>query len=965
MLRAKEGEVLHCQLEALANNRDTTEEVRIKKTVDAWIKALSKDIQTKAAGQDLVTQCRPSQRDAAAPTAAQKKTTGTRDERGKDMLRTAGTKSSGRVARGQSGKTEEKTKRTQPSAKLRPAQHMQARVVVEEEERPGDDGDAGAGEDYLVKLYGKALYEGHRRTLKKGPYLRFSSPSPRSRGPRPRVVESVRGVKMKSSKTQTNLAPDRTVSFPLPPSTNQPQYIFSPTRGGRNDPMEGYLLPIAIPLGRRRVDGTAPQPSRVVISDRPIVVTTSLPPSPPRPAPAPRKPTVTLLEVKSDRRRRPPKLTVQVQPSVNIEPPASTLVRPPPPGPPTPPPQVQTVEETLERRKREEEEEEEKDEDVFPGTNFLAVVDISQETEEDSEVLDGENRTAQSEERSDASDVVEEDTNAPVGSEMIRQYINEALTEIVAQMLDQRDGQTQERAAPHSPTQEPPPPQQEDLVPTPMPTPEASISPIVASPGRSPLGTPEPSDQGSPELTPRDVQPAQPQQSTPTEPEPEPVVTPASTPTPTPPTLTPQPSLEPPSQRNHPWGDAELPLAEEQPHNSLEMNPQPSKPLVMSVAVEEPFLASPPISIPSIPPPQPACSPTPPPAPLPGPATPSSAPSSSTEDSSSSSSSTVSRTDTAVKHISEGELLFSYNKLLAAQAYEEGLYLPCDIPSFSSSLHEVQDMDYDPPSEGQVTRPQVPPRHDPLLSLLAKMDQGVVSTHAGAMTRPGGSWGLEAEAEEEGSVGEVSEGQRPRLTLAGERVMTGHSLLGPRTRTTGSRIHHPLRTTDPSSGAEARTTGSTETRQRRGSSPGQLSQSADLTELSLGDTCQGPVTIADLGVEPVMPTRSSNFHTGSSHSPPPQIQDSAPLGAQAVDWFSVSTDRPAPILIRTQETHSGAEAQGGSRVMAVRLPSAGLEEQEEQEEQEEEEQEEEEEEASISLGAPGGADSNSSGNDVF
>ena len=78
-------------------------------------------------------------------------------------------------------------------------------------------------------------------------------------------------------------------------------------------------------------------------------------------------------------------------------------------------------------------------------------------------------------------------------------------------------------------------------------------------------------------------------------------------------------------------------------------------------------------------------------------------------------------------------------------------------------------------------------------------------------------------------MGEVSEGQRPRLTLAGERVMTGHSLLGPRTRTTGSRIHHPLRTTDPSSGAEARTTGSTETRQRRGSSPGQLSQSAGLS----------------------------------------------------------------------------------------------------------------------------------------
>lgn len=48
-------------------------------------------------------------------------------------------------------------------------------------------------EEFLSKLYGKALYEGHRRTLKKGPYLRFSSPSPRSKAPRPKVIESVRG----------------------------------------------------------------------------------------------------------------------------------------------------------------------------------------------------------------------------------------------------------------------------------------------------------------------------------------------------------------------------------------------------------------------------------------------------------------------------------------------------------------------------------------------------------------------------------------------------------------------------------------------------------------------------------------------------------------------------------------------------------------------------------------------------
>ena len=49
---------------------------------------------------------------------------------------------------------------------------------------------------------------------------------------------------------------------------------------------------------------------------------------------------------------------------------------------------LQTVEETLERRKREEEEEEEKDEDVFPGTNFLAVVDISQVSSEVNRIIE-------------------------------------------------------------------------------------------------------------------------------------------------------------------------------------------------------------------------------------------------------------------------------------------------------------------------------------------------------------------------------------------------------------------------------------------------------------------------------------------------------------------------------------------------------------------------------------------------
>lgn len=49
-------------------------------------------------------------------------------------------------------------------------------------------------EQQLARLYGRAPYEGARRTLKKTPYLHFSSPSwPLGKRPRPRLVESIRG----------------------------------------------------------------------------------------------------------------------------------------------------------------------------------------------------------------------------------------------------------------------------------------------------------------------------------------------------------------------------------------------------------------------------------------------------------------------------------------------------------------------------------------------------------------------------------------------------------------------------------------------------------------------------------------------------------------------------------------------------------------------------------------------------
>lgn len=48
-------------------------------------------------------------------------------------------------------------------------------------------------DDYMLQIYGKPVYQGHRSTLKKGPYLRFNSPSPKSKPQRPKVIEQVKG----------------------------------------------------------------------------------------------------------------------------------------------------------------------------------------------------------------------------------------------------------------------------------------------------------------------------------------------------------------------------------------------------------------------------------------------------------------------------------------------------------------------------------------------------------------------------------------------------------------------------------------------------------------------------------------------------------------------------------------------------------------------------------------------------
>lgn len=847
LLRAKTGEVLHYQLEALAANRDWTEEVRIKKTVDAWISTLSKDIQAEMSLED-VPPCRAadavskhSNSRAAAVTSKRAPASSAHTSRGKPMNTLGGTGSKTAIGKGS----------------RRP---VQVAEPVSATGKQTERNQVEDGESYLTRLYGRAPYEGVRRTLKKSPYLRFSSPvSPLSRKPRPRLVESVKGVKVKSCKTQTCLAPPLTLS----PGQPQQNYIISSSQLTSHEPAEltvtpadSCCFPVAIPLSRPRIDSSSKCPT-----DQQQEIT-----------PQPTVPGIAGVEQQGTGETAPP-------PSIDI----------------------------LERKSEEEEEKEEKEEEnIFPGAEFLSMADVIEPEEvsvrgEEVE-LDGgpspppvlyqgpvfppqalpalpsqdqapiqdhnqqgdllENRLiewveqqlmsriisemyrpppsdptqnvlsdqSEQEDQSFTSDIVEAaggaglqlfvDSNALVDSDLIRQLVREVLTEEVNLMLGQRETQGPETATP-----EPEPePHHEDklvpLVPTPIPTPPQS--PIMPSRDTPPLATPPPSEPSS--LQKESTQPIT---------EPELVATPTPSPEPSYSPKSPQvvhQATSPPS-----WGNTELLLDKERPEDTQ----------LMFVAEEESSV-------------QPAPSPSlhlpPPPGPDPRPASSSSSSdeSSTSNTSDTSSSEETAETEAALKHISEGELLISVNQLAAMTEVDAAC-------SFSSSLQELQDMDFDPPSE-EVRG------HEILRTLLTKMEQ---YTQRGERPQPEGSWGREEE-EEEVSVGEV----RDDWTTKHCRTTNTRSL---------SRSSAP----------------------QQGQSAGQISQSTDVSEVGIKTTDQRLPAMGNQVMESINALTSD---LRPNQSPSPAHLESTHDGEQV-----------PPVMVSQLDMHSDEQQGGVARSMDVHL----------------------------------------------
>ncbi|XP_061854074.1 protein TALPID3 isoform X3 [Colius striatus] len=907
VIRARDGDTMNAFINALTANRDILEETRIRKTVDEWIEAISAEIQAEMARNDL-EQVKYDQKVPCIKRAQNFKAIKTNNE-----IKAKAQKLQGCLTKKPVFATKSLQKQAEDNTSRQKFRTYFSSESSQKKEKRADGPVTRSAvvqnEDYLSQVYGKPIYQGHRSTLKKAPYLRFNSPSPKSKPQRPRVIESVRGTKVKSARTQTSFCTQKVITSPrkqLPfhAFAQENQYFFSPSRDvpAACGPLEGHLIPMAIPLGQTQINDISQQPAGAVIGkSHPVTVPTSLPQVPPKPPVEVKKPNVAVIEMRSEK-KVPPQLSVQVLPNVDIDSISSdnVSVNHHLPGSGSALPPVDVTPEDIPSEEEDtklpgtsftdamQDQEEERDEipeffeppmefngqfkvasPKYSGPLFPPVAsapqqasDILDELIQRRETMDTiENRlinwveqevmakiisemypvqketvpnvsTSESEDsEAVTSDIVEVagggglqlfvNAGVPVDSEMISHFVNEALREIIATMLGNREAQEAPPATNAIPSTAI---MMESLVPTPLPTPQAT--PPQTPPSEKelpPVKTPE----SSPSLTEMNVDVHEYDKIKETEAEipaatphvGTPVITPVSTP---PRTATPSPpasewvskdaKMESPKPPN-PWDGAQLPLEEEKP-SPLTEEPFCPKAVEMSVANdEEPealILPSQQLSarpFESLP-----CN-----AQVPSPV-----PTVSSGQSTQESSLTLTETETTDRPISEGEVLFSYGQMLPARALAEGgLSLPNLAESLTSTLQDAIEMDYDPPSEGQVVkRWDKGHQRDPVLTLLAKLNQAPVATQEG-------TYSLE---NFDDSVGELSEGQRPRLTRAAEKILMGHSVY----------MDHPT----------ARTSENRPHRDFRSASPGQLTQIGEI--LGDADTSHGPMFMAELESQPVL-----------------------------------------------------------------------------------------------------------------
>ncbi|KAL6075585.1 hypothetical protein STEG23_011528, partial [Scotinomys teguina] len=379
IIRAKDGAAVYSFINALSTNREMSEKIRIRKKVDDWIKIISAEIQDELSRKDH-----------------EQKRFDARNERNKQALT---------MSRDTKVNTQDRAANRSVIPRRhcqKPVQEQSRSVPVKSMPASGSQKERREGlvksttvlqdEDYMLQIYGKPVYQGHRSTLKKGPYLRFSSPSPKARPQRPKVIERVKGTKVKSARTQTDfyaakpVKMDSKMQHPIAtlPHGDQ-QYVFSPSREMPtfSGTLEGHLIPMAILLGQTQSNSDSIPPAGVMVNKpHPVTVTTSIPPSSRKVEAGVRKPNIAVVEMKSEK-KDPPRLSVQMLPSVDIDSISYSSIdgiSPPPSPKEASLPPLNTWIQSPEFLKVDEAEVK------LPGTNFEEVIDVVQEEEQRDEI---------------------------------------------------------------------------------------------------------------------------------------------------------------------------------------------------------------------------------------------------------------------------------------------------------------------------------------------------------------------------------------------------------------------------------------------------------------------------------------------------------------------------------------------------------------------------------------------------
>ncbi|XP_023401974.2 protein TALPID3 isoform X3 [Loxodonta africana] len=380
IIRAKDGAAVYSFINALSADREMSEKFRIRKTVDEWIKTISAEIQDELSRKDY------EQKRFDPKTLRTKKA--------QNMSKDIKTNMQNKTVNNAVIPRKPSQKQIEEHFRYPPMRNMPA-SSLQKERKEGllKATTVKQDENYMLQIYGKPVYQGHRTTLKKGPYLRFNSPSPKSKPQRPKVIERVKGTKVKSIRTQTDFYTTKPMkmdskiqhSLTTLPHVDQQQYLFSPSREmpTHSGTLEGHLIPMAILLGQTQSNSDTMPPAGVIISKpHPVTVTTSIPPSSRKPETSVKKPNIAVVEMKSGK-KDPPHLTVQVLPSVDIDSISngSISVSPSLPSPEeASSPPLKTWIQTAEIMKVDEEEVK------FPGTNFDEVIDVIQEEEKCDEI---------------------------------------------------------------------------------------------------------------------------------------------------------------------------------------------------------------------------------------------------------------------------------------------------------------------------------------------------------------------------------------------------------------------------------------------------------------------------------------------------------------------------------------------------------------------------------------------------